>query len=150
MRKLNNTNPKNMLLLMGLAGALFLPQALRADGLRISFGWTGKRSFLGLTIGSRHTHRPRGHVRVCSHERPRCIPQRRPRVWVPGHYETRVTYVTIEGYWTERWVPATVRHVHRRGRICIEVVTPGHMEKVWVPPRRVPKETRVYIPGHYR
>ncbi|HNR98761.1 MAG TPA: hypothetical protein PKX48_11065 [Planctomycetota bacterium] len=116
------------------AGALCLPGAVNADGLTFRLGIGGAGTFLDFELGS--TRRARGHE-------PR-------RVWVPGHYEERVRCVEIPGRWREEWVPAQVRVVHIGRHARTEIVRPGHMRRVWEPPRTVCESERVWVPGYWR
>lgn len=79
--------------------------------------------------------------------RPYCPP---PRVWVPGHYETRCESVRRPGYYENVWVePHYERHVDHCGTVTEVLVRPGYYKKVWIEGGFETREVRVWIPGRY-
>jgi hypothetical protein len=77
---------------------------------------------------------------------------RRParRVWVPGHYETRLVSHWVPGHYRIERVPAEYQvFVDRYGRTHRIVVRPACTRKVWVAGRYETRRTRVWVPGHY-
>jgi len=73
------------------------------------------------------------------------------RVWVPGHYETRLTNVVVEPERRDReWIPEATRS-YRDGYGYVHSVTkPGYYRDVFVPARYETRETRVWVEGYYR
>ncbi len=126
-------------------GAVLMPATGRADDFTFRIGFGGPRGYIDFELGrERRMHAP---------PPPRCEPVRRHepvRVWVPGHYEERTTYVEIPGRWHEEWVPEEVRTVRIGHLMYREVVRPGHMRRVWEPARMVPQTCRVWVPGCWR
>ena len=68
----------------------------------------------------------------------------------PGHYETRTEQVIIrEGRWEQRHIPAVVGQRLDCGRLVTVVITPGRIERVWVPPVYETRVTQVWCPPRY-
>ncbi|MHC4473197.1 MAG: hypothetical protein ACYTDY_01960 [Planctomycetota bacterium] len=90
-----------------------------------------------------------GRIEVrASWGRHRHPPQR--KVWVPGHYESRVVTVWIPGHYRKVHVPAEYQEFcDRYGRVHRVLVRPAHTRKVWVRGHYESRSRRVWIPGHY-
>ena len=134
-----------------LAGVCALPGTSWAGGFSFSFGVSGKHGSLRIGVsdghrGSRHQNDRYRNQRT--HRYPQRYPQRQ-RVWVPAHYDVRVTYVHVPGTWRNEWVPPAVRQCtccHYR----THVVRAGYWHKVWVPPHTEPQSTRVWVAGYWQ
>ena len=69
--------------------------------------------------------------------------------WVDGRYEWREEQVWVEGYWTERWVPATYTYRQRNGAMEMVLLHEGYSERVYVPGRHEVRRARVWVPGQW-
>jgi hypothetical protein len=120
-------------ILLGTVATMLLAGPALAGGFTFGFGWQGRNGSFGFGI-SRERHHPAPPP---------------PRIWIPGHYEERTTYVTIPGTWRSQWVPPITETRRCWGGWQTIVVRAGYWRQVWVPSRTIPQTTRVWVPGHW-
>ena len=123
----------NLLCKLALPSLAFACLAIPARAQSIGFGF------------SKHDKHTNFSFQLIS---PACAPHFAypPRVWTPGHYETRCEKVWIEGSETKVWIEPRFEWRYdpcgRAYQVCIEpgrwktVCTPGHFEQrdvnVWI------------------
>lgn len=123
-----------------LASAALLAPAASASGIEISFGKHSKHGSFGVTYSGGE----RGYQRDSSF----CPP---PRVWTPGHYETRCERVWVEGAREQVWVPARYEWRHDScGRAYQVCVSPGYWRTVCAPGHYEARQVRVWVEGCWR
>jgi len=73
------------------------------------------------------------------------------REYVPGHYETRYENIQIGGgVYETRWVaPVYSTTVDQYGRQITVLVSPGHNESFYCPPKYETRAVSVWVPGYY-
>jgi hypothetical protein len=119
--------------------ALLAAPAHAGGGFEFSFGKKTKHGSFGVTYSTGHA-RP---VPVAH-----CPP---PRVWVPGHYETRFQDVWVPGPSRQVWVPPVYAWRHDAcGRAYQVCVRPGSWRTECAPGRYERREIRVWVDGCWR
>lgn len=122
------------------ATAALLAPSASAHGLEIRFGKHSKHGSIGVTYSTGE----RGRDRDRSFSPP-------PRVWTPGHYETRCERVWVAGRDEQVWVPARFEWRHDScGRAYQVCVNPGYWRNVSGPGRFEERQVRVWVDGCWR
>lgn len=121
-----------------VAATAFAAPRAEAQGLELHFGKKTKHGHVGITYSTaRPTYAP-------AH----CPP---PRVWIPGHFETRCQQVFVPGESQQVWVPPVYEWRYdacgRAYQVCVQggywrtVCSPGHYEN---------REVQVWVDGCWR
>ncbi|MBK7877377.1 MAG: hypothetical protein IPJ77_16845 [Planctomycetes bacterium] len=116
--------------------ALIAPEA-NAQGIELRFGKKTKHGGFGLTYST---------------GRPACAPAPcpPPRVWVPGHFETRCQQVFVPGASQQVWVPPVYEWRYdscgRAYQVCVQA---GFWRTVCSPGRYETREVQVWVDGHW-
>ncbi|MFO1011088.1 MAG: hypothetical protein U1F29_13570 [Planctomycetota bacterium] len=128
---------QNLVLPIAAVTALFAPHA-DAQGLELHFG----------------KHTKHGHVSIgYVHPRPAAVPRPcpPPRVWVPGHYETRCQQVWIPGESRQVFEPAVYEWRYdacgRAYQVCVRA---GFWRTECSPGRYETREVQVWVDGCWR
>ncbi|MCC7012275.1 MAG: hypothetical protein IT454_06930 [Planctomycetes bacterium] len=82
-----------------------------------------------------------------------CVPTPRfqpPRVWIPGHYETRIERIWVPGELHREWVAASFEwRVDVCGRRVFVQTRPGFWRTTTGPSRLEQREVRIWVAGHW-
>lgn len=122
------------------AAALLSAPYAEAQGFSISLGKKTKHGGIALAYS---TGFPR-----CAPPPVHCPP---PRVWVPGHYETRCEQVFVPGTQQQVWVPAVFEWRYdscgRAYQVCVQA---GHYRTVCSPGHYESRTVQVWVDGSWR
>ena len=123
-----------------LASAALLAPTASAQSLQLNFGKHSKHGSFGVTYSTGGHGWDRGGSF--------CPP---PRVWTPGHYETRCERVWVEGRSEQVWVSAQFEWRHDScGRAYQVCVNPGYWRTVCGQGHYETRQVRVWVDGSWR
>jgi hypothetical protein len=127
---------KTLALLLGTIASL-TPLA-SAGGVGISFEKYGKHSGFGIEFST--------GIVAPAPAPSACLPQ----TWIPGHYDTVLERVWVEGSARELWcAPVFEWRRDACGRTIKVLVVPGHWQTVSAPGHEETRRVQLWQPGHW-